>query len=232
MSGVAAMPPAPLWRRLGARLIDTVAVVALMGAYVGVTAGVPFLLFSLAAGGDFLTERQTSFDSLLFALYASLFVLAPVGLLVVFFAYEVVMTRRRGQTLGKLILGLRVVAFEDAGPAQLALRPLTVRWAILQVVPLAGFAVTLARLVAGINIDWSVEPVYISAIGAVCVVITALPLVVTESRRGVHDWVAGTVVVAAPTVWERPLRRGPGDEGFDRWQGFMRGGGSESGSGS
>lgn len=86
-------------------------------------------------------------------------------------AYEVLPVAFRGATLGKAALGLRVVrldTWEHPGLVNATLRALV----------LYG-------------------PLAVPALGVVVLVVVITPAVVWPTRRGVHDLVAGTAVVAA-----------------------------------
>ena len=220
--------PTWLWRRIGARLIDTAVIAAAIALILCIIG-----LGAVAAGGWAADDEPgggflgSEFVSAIY-LSVALFILGPPASLAVWFVYEAVLPRRSGQTLGKKLLGLRVVKCDDKAQTLVGCGPLIARSLILHVVSLIGLVVTLIRLVSDVRIDWPAEIVNIAAISVICVCAMVLPAAVSRSRRGVHDWVAGTVVVSAPTGREQPGRRGPGDEGFDRWQGFMRGGSSAS----
>lgn len=86
-------------------------------------------------------------------------------------AYEITMLTRRGQTLGKMAMGIRVVGAQGQLPDA---RSALLRWGlpfVLQVIPVIGWV-----LAAGC---------YLSA-------------AFDRQRRGFHDKVAGTWVVAVP----------------------------------
>jgi uncharacterized RDD family membrane protein YckC len=93
----------------------------------------------------------------------------------VYLSYVVGMTATRGQTLGKLALGTRVV---DAHSGAL---PTLWQAATRAVVPLAGLVVDVALGVAAVGAFW---------------VLTVYGwLLADERRRGLHDRAAGTLVV-------------------------------------
>ncbi|MDX6353991.1 MAG: hypothetical protein QOF98_894 [Streptomyces sp.] len=89
-SGMA--PPAPLGRRLLARLVDTVVLVVID------------LLLGLAIAGEDMNSSDVSRGKQ---------VLLAVLVFVLYFAYEGAMTAARGQTLGKMALGIRVARLVD-----------------------------------------------------------------------------------------------------------------------
>ena len=183
------LEPARLWRRLVARLCDTtclVAATALVTAVIGAGAvGVGMWSTAGESSSDFLGADFLVGVYLLMAL----FVLAIPSALVLWFVYECVLARRSGQTPGKRLLSLRVTAHgsRDSGPV--GIDRLAARWMTLQL-PAA------ILLVAG----WLAWPSgdrkqMLTALAWLLVV--TLPTVLSRSGRGVHDWVAGTVVVRA-----------------------------------
>ena len=93
-----------------------------------------------------------------------------------YLTYQVTMVAGRGQTLGKLALGAKVVDGAGGG------RPTLWQAATRAVVPLAGVVVDVALGSATVGALW-VFTVY----GA---------LLFDDRRRGLHDRAAGTVVVA------------------------------------
>ena len=95
-----------------------------------------------------------------------------------YLVYEVVLVVARGQTLGKIALGTRVV---DDVSGRI---PTMWQAATRGVVPLAGVLVDVALGIAAVGVFW-VLAVYGS-------------LLFDERRRGVHDKAAGTVVTAVP----------------------------------
>ena len=93
----------------------------------------------------------------------------------VYLAYVVALTVLRGQTLGKVAMGAKVV---DEGTGQL---PGLWQAATRAVVPLAGVVVDVALGAAVVGMFWA-----LTVYGW---------LLFDERRRGVHDKAAGTVVV-------------------------------------
>jgi uncharacterized RDD family membrane protein YckC len=85
-------PPAHLGRRLLARLIDTVVLVVID------------LLLGLAIAGKDMNSSDVSRGKQ---------VLLAVLVFVLYFAYEGAMTAARGQTLGKIALGIRAARLSD-----------------------------------------------------------------------------------------------------------------------
>jgi len=128
-------PPAKLWHRLGARLVDTVTLAWLLG----------FVLVELdqrLLGGDPLGRRPLQLD---------LTQARPLVLLVVVVSlYEIGPVCWKGATLGKALFGLRLVAFERSGPlspSRALARSLVLYGAPVALGP-AGGIVVLAVLVS------------------------------------------------------------------------------------
>jgi uncharacterized RDD family membrane protein YckC len=139
--------PARMASRSLAILIDLV----VMGA------GFAGLLFALAAAGAF-----TGFDQALMA------ATGVVVLLTVFVVYPVTFeTLTRGRSLGKLVMGLRVVR-EDGGPIR--------------------FRQALARGLAGFIVDFGLLSAFLGIIG----IISSLA---SQRGRRIGDLLAGTIVV-------------------------------------
>jgi len=97
--------------------------------------------------------------------------------LLVIALYEVAPVVWKGATLGKALFGLRLVPSDQRG-----LLPVT-----------RAFARTLVLFGA---------PVALGAYGGVVLLVLLASLVVPASGRGVHDRIAGSVVVAEPRVVE------------------------------
>jgi uncharacterized RDD family membrane protein YckC len=134
----ASPPLAEWWQRLLARVID--------GVILGVGYAVLSLILTLVlVGGDgsglFLASLLTA-------------VLAAGG----YFAYEYVMLGKGGQTVGKMVLGLRVVPVGGAAgpgglPSDLAVKRAGVLWGplALSFIPVIGFIAYLGYVV---NVLW------------------------------------------------------------------------------
>ncbi len=136
------------WTRLGARVIDVIiGIVVIIG-------------LSFAFGlGDSLETPSDSTGSLA----ASFLGLVVWGL------YEVILTTRFGQTVGKMALGIKVITTGGQDPP--GLQPSAIRWglpALAGLVPVAGF---LLMILAYLWIVWDRE------------------------RQGLHDKAANTYVV-------------------------------------
>lgn len=208
-----------LVRQLAARSIDSV-VFGVVPLLLGL--GYAWLVSRFYSTADPSSQMAWGFLALVFRDAG-----VPMLLVAASFMYEVGSASRSGQTPGKRWLGVRVLAHratQQSAPTENApFGRLTARWLVLHVP-----AIVLLML------GWLEYPAgdrRLMLYGTAYFVAMALPVVVTKSRRGAHDWVAGTVVVETREA-VRVSRRGPGDVGFDRWQGFMRGGGFVSGSGS
>lgn len=100
-----------------------------------------------------------------------------------YLVYEVALVAVRGQTLGKMALGTRVV---DAGTGSL---PTLWQAATRAVLPMAGVVIDVATGTAAVGAFW-VLAVYGS-------------LLLDDRRRGLHDKAAGTLVTALPTTVAR-----------------------------
>lgn len=95
-----------------------------------------------------------------------------VGLVLVVVAYEVVPVVLRGATLGKAMVGLRVVSLDSwSHPGVLA--------AVLRAFVLYA-------------------PLALPGVGAALALVVIVPALVWPTRRGLHDLAAGTAVVQVP----------------------------------
>jgi uncharacterized RDD family membrane protein YckC len=158
---LAGMPPlAPTGKRFLARLIDLLVVGIPMAVL-----GIPFGSYRQVTGttddfGDTVTQFGSG-KSLLF----------QVLTIVVYLAYDTLLTKKNGQTLGKRLMGLRVAMLNDGSvpPANTAL----VRAAVL----------LLPALICCPCLWWIVTLVVIAAD--------------KPYHQGVHDKAAKTVVVTA-----------------------------------
>lgn len=146
-------------KRLGARIIDAivifiaVVVVGALGFGGGLAVG--------SAGGDS--------DAAAFAAVGAFFMtLMTIAVLTI--AYEVTLTAIKGQTLGKMALGIRVARADNGGVPGWG--KAIIRWALpalLGFIPLVGM---LATLLVYLSLLWD------------------------DRRQGWHDKAAATVVVA------------------------------------
>ncbi|MBO0829327.1 MAG: RDD family protein [Streptosporangiales bacterium] len=101
--------------------------------------------------------------------------LSSAVVLLIWFLYEVPLTVRRGQTLGKLLVGIRVTSIVPAG--QLSWAAVLGRWAILGLPSMFGF---VGMLFQALDCGWQLSD--------------------PARRQCLHDKAVGTVVVRA----ERP----------------------------
>lgn len=194
MTDTEPLHPAPLWRRLAARAIDTVAFSIVPGTAVLVT-----LSFVLAvAAGD--PDADTGFLVAILVLAAWVLVI-PAGLFLAFFTYEVVIPSRTGQTLGKRHMRACVVAVGSAHMAVPGMGRLTLRWLILHMPPVAMLLAGRLRFEVDMIVAVIVSALYLMLIGA--------PAAITSPRRGLHDMAAGTAVVDAQQLPEGHPARGP-----------------------
>ncbi|OPG05419.1 RDD family protein [Microbispora sp. GKU 823] len=165
--------PAPLaewWQRLVARIID------------GVIVGIPFAIITLVITGIVVTNASIDPTTGVFTtgsgyFLASLLTAILGGLVMV--AYEFLMLRAQGQTLGKKVMGIKVVPVGgtlDAGglPQDAALKRAGVLYVFefLQWIPVISYLASLASL---LNVLW---------------LLWDKPL-----HQALHDKVANTVVV-------------------------------------
>lgn len=98
--------------------------------------------------------------------------LSSVVMLLIWFLYEVPLTVRRGQTLGKLLVGIRVTSTVSAG--RLSWIAVVGRWAILGLPSLFGF---FGMLFQALDCGWQLSD--------------------RARRQCLHDKAVGTVVVRA-----------------------------------
>ncbi|PPK94640.1 putative RDD family membrane protein YckC [Kineococcus xinjiangensis] len=168
---------APFWRRLTARVIDLLLALPLT-----------FLLIvplSIVASPVYIPMDKNS------AAYDT--VVAVMGTTAYFLAYVLLewflLVRRDGQTLGKGLLGLRVVS--DRGGATLTVTSSFVRLLVL-------FAPFVLLSAAGNDETGDVWDT-LSDVGLLTVLASLLmALVPAARRRAVHDLAAGSRVVRAP----------------------------------
>jgi uncharacterized RDD family membrane protein YckC len=150
--------PAAVRHRLGARIVDAITLLWLLG----------FVLVEIdqrLLGGDPFGRRPLQID---ITQGRSL-----ILVIVTIAAYEVVPTVLKGATLGKALLGLRLRTVEPAA---------RMPW---------SRAAARALVLYG-------APVAFGAFGGVVLLILVVSFVVPASGRGLHDRVAGSVVVALP----------------------------------
>ena len=150
---------ASLGGRLGARILDVI----LIGVGMGV-------LFAIGLGGLVLAALSGEDAAAVLAFVALVFGLALLFLLVTLL-YEVTMIAVRGQTVGKMITGVRVVRADDGG--------------------LPGWGKSIGR--------WLVLtlPSQIPAIGWIVTLLVYLSPTWDDRRQGWHDKAVATVVVRA-----------------------------------
>lgn len=98
-----------------------------------------------------------------------------VGIGLVVAVCEVLPVALRGATLGKAMLGLRVVRLDTFGP------------------PHALDALLRALVLYG--------PLAVPVVGPLLSLAIAVPVLVWPTRRGLHDLVAGTVVIGLEAPW-------------------------------
>ena len=150
-------PPAPLGRRVGARVVDLV-VISWLSLFVLIE------ILGRLLGGDPL-GREAAVDRL--GDMSGMRTLVGVALVVI--AYEVLPVALRGATLGKAMLGVRVVRLDDWG------RP----------------GVLSAVIRAGVLYG----PLAVPTVGILLFALVIAPGVIWPTRRGLHDLAAGTAVI-------------------------------------
>ena len=149
---------AGLGSRLGARILDVILVGFGMG-----------ILFAIGIGGLVLTALSGD-DAAVLGFIALLFGIALLFLLVTLL-YETTMIAVRGQTVGKMLTGVRVIRADDGG--------------------LPGWGKSIGR--------WLVLtlPSQIPAVGWIAILLVYLSPTWDERRQGWHDKAVATVVVRA-----------------------------------
>lgn len=143
--------------RLGARILDIVIVVIVLIVLVILGA---LALFGVAATDD---EAETSVVVFLLGIVA---LLAVIGLL-----YEVVLIAVRGQTLGKMMVSIKVVRADNG------------------LVP--GWGKSIGRWIIPVVLN------FIPYVGWVLSLLVYISLLWDKARQGWHDKAAGTLVVKA-----------------------------------
>ncbi|MFE1592357.1 RDD family protein [Nocardia sp. NPDC058705] len=168
---------APFWRRLAARLIDFAVCLAL--TFLLALPATPLVLIAEAVIGS--EHEDTLFDVAAWACYFTAYIGLEVFMLL----------RRDGQTIGKGLLGVRVIPADPWARPRLDLRPAAVRMLII-------FLPFFCISVSGSNPEsTALDIVAMTAFGtflASCV----LALVPANNRRTIHDLVTGTRVIRAP----------------------------------
>jgi len=174
--------PAPAWRRLVARTIDlAIAFPLALILCVPVTiVGLPLVAILNSSGNE---EAWGPIG-------------AGLALLLAYVCLEwLLLIRRDGQTLGKGLMGLRVVRAsraDRAGGSRLAGVAAIARLAVL----LAPFAfLSAAGSDEGPDDAWDI----LAYVGVLSLVLSLLLAAIPASRRSVHDLAAGSRVVRAPT---------------------------------
>lgn len=195
MNEPSAVEPADLWQRAAARAIDAL-VMAILGSLMTLVAA---LVSVLIAQPDLFSDENWE-DFFLLFLLLTIAASIPVA------RYEVASTARRGQTLGKRSMGIRVVHWDDHAASTSDHRlPLTrslVRWAVPHI---AGVTVAVTAAMVSFPMIARFRTIFFISAGAG---LTAWMLVYLSSLwdkdgRGWHDKAAGTVVVEAASLSQR-----------------------------
>ena len=184
------MTPSPITARAAARAVDT----AVMGAVMIVAVVFSFsAVFHLCAYGGCSSPDATDLRNLRFAAILQLVVVA----------YEPLTTALWGQTLGKWIIGIRVVTVKTGRRPGLV-RAL-VRWlpgAAIVAVAIVYYSVrSLTAVPVYSEFAYSIEPLplptWVFLVGAAWWLVVHCSSLWSNSRRGWHDKLAGTVVIHA-----------------------------------
>ena len=134
---------------------------------------------------------------------------AAETLLVGTFAYQTWLATREGQSIGKLLLGARVVRTD--GSAVDFLRGVLLRSWTLGALPLVAAGIFAARSEAGYSARTffeAIPTVPVLGVGLVALGIGTMSFATAKDRRGVHDRIAGTKVVAAERFALEPIQLG------------------------
>ncbi|MFI9552434.1 RDD family protein [Nonomuraea endophytica] len=130
--------PAPLaewWQRLVARIID------------GVLFGIVYWVITLIMAGLFLAT-YSSLDGSSSGIFGSVVIGLISGVLLgaIYIAYELIMTKMNGQTLGKIVMGIKIVPVGGAMPpgglsTDIALKRAGVTWGgyLISGIPFLGW---------------------------------------------------------------------------------------------
>ena len=198
MSGSHELQPAPLGRRVAARLVDTLLfIVAPVAVAVAGWAIASYVAFKQAFYGALQTSEDEGVadaaagflaDIALLWLILGAFAIALVLIFIRHVNSEVWSSRRAGQTPGKRLMGIRIVRSSSGGSADLGAGQLFVRWLVLHGAPFA------AAVIAGLAAGDSAELVMPLA-GAACLAVVAVPALLAKPGCGVHDRLAGTMVI-------------------------------------
>ncbi len=199
-----AMAPAGFWKRAAARAVDAFLSV-LLAALLTIVA----TLIAAAVAQPDLVFGNENWDSF-YQLLVLLLVLASILVI----RYEVAATTRRGRTVGKKSMGIRVVHCDDRHGSSSDSsdweypEPLysLFRWAI------PHGAAAFAALVAGVAAVPRIGGFGVllgAGLGLAAWTVVYLSSLLDENGRGWHDKAAGTVVVEASGLPEKPPRQDP-----------------------
>jgi uncharacterized RDD family membrane protein YckC len=151
---------AGLGARLGATLLD--------GLIAGLLVYVPFIIYIAASGVPGLTGANGQFDPMAFVRSGALLALLPG--MAIYAAITIWLVARNGQTIGKKLLGIKVVrtSGEKAGLGRIFwLRNVVL--GVIGAIPIVGGIVALVDIL----------------------------LIFRESRKCLHDQIADTIVIKA-----------------------------------
>ena len=133
----------------------------------------------------------------------------PVWLLVVWllftypivWLYSVLLHYYFGQTLGKWVLGLRVV--DNQTERQITLRQALLRDSVIIVINLSLMFLIMFSVIGGQSVDSATFQSAQIAVGYVAIgwaLLEIITCIFNRKRRALHDFIAGTVVVRTKTA--------------------------------
>lgn len=204
MNGTGALRSPVVWSRLVARVIDAVVFSIVPGTAVG---ALVLCVLGLMAWDRSVTS---GFGEGLLAMSWSLVLIAAwvavvlPGIVAALFFYEVALPNRRGQTLGKHLMRICIVAAAGEAVGVPRKGRLTLRWLVLQG-PVG--MVLLASIPDGL-LPWS-SAVKFAVAAMACVCVAAIPVLFDGRRRGLHDIAGRTVVVGTQRLPEGHPALGP-----------------------
>jgi len=125
---------------------------------------------------------------------------AAETLLVLLFAYQGYLAAHHGQSIGKRLVGLRMVR-TDGGPMNFFRGVLLRSW-LLGAIPLvvAGLMTIRAGAFTARSFFETIPRMTTAAVGAGVLALVCASLILSASRRGLHDRLSGIQVVTAPRL--------------------------------
>jgi uncharacterized RDD family membrane protein YckC len=112
-------------------------------------------------------------------------------------AYTIVLHGRYGQTIGKVILGVKVL---DVSGSRLSMKQAVLRDSVLLVLVLGGLVVDLPSIAAGRNpyadgVELTTVQLILLNATLAWFVVELVTMLSNARRRALHDFIAGSVVV-------------------------------------